>query len=202
MIVHSFLKTLAVLALNGLVLASCAPAPQPEPTRQPARESTVSPRLPGRIVVTDGHGDIHMALAGNAQCAATSGAETAAALASTNAIRAQRGLAPLSVDPRLQRAAESHACEMARRGTMTHVGGKSSGPMARIKQLGYKPRMAAENIAGGRFDLGRVQSEWVNSPNHRANLLLPQTRHFGLGRAVAADGKTVFWSAVFAQPKG
>ena len=80
MIVHSFLKTLAVLALNGLVLASCAPTPQPEPARQPARESTISPRLPGRIVVTDGHGDIHMALAGNAQERMAAASETAGKL--------------------------------------------------------------------------------------------------------------------------
>ncbi|MFD1797735.1 CAP domain-containing protein [Paracoccus aurantiacus] len=195
----NILRAAGLIFTASLGLTACGPQTPAEPELT-ARTSTLSPRLPKGIVRTDGHEDIYVASAGRAQCLQTAAADAATALASTNASRAQHGLAPLRTDPRLQRSAESHACDMAQRGTLTHAGGKSKGPMGRVKQRGYKPRLAAENIAGGRFDLGRVMSEWSSSPGHRSNMMIAGLRDFGIGKAVAADGKIVFWAAVYAQP--
>lgn len=196
----NFFVHLTMAAFACLAVTACATDTPPEPDIT-VRSSTMSPRLPSGIVRTDGHGELYLVASGNARCLATNAAEAEAALAATNATRAAQGLAPLKTDPRLQRAAEAHACDMAQRGAMTHAGGKSKGPMGRIKPLGYAPRLAAENIAAGRFDLDRVLAEWSSSPGHRANITISGIRDFGIGQAVAADGKTMFWAAVYAQPK-
>lgn len=184
-----------------LTLAACAPPPPPAPELT-ARTSTLSPRLPKGIVRTNGHGEIMAAAAGQAQCLQTSAGAAAAALAATNRARAARGLSPLRTNPKLQRAAEAHACEMAMRGAMTHAGTKTTGPMARVKGQGYAPRLTAENIAAGRFDLNRVLAEWSSSPDHMSNIAIPGTLDYGIGQAVAADGKTTFWAAIYGKPKG
>ncbi|AXC51192.1 CAP domain-containing protein [Paracoccus suum] len=120
------------------------------------------------------------------------------ALQATNAVRTSRGLAPLRPQPQVQAIADAHACEMARRGTMTHRGGRSSGPGARLRANGYNSRVAAENIAAGRFTLPQVLAEWSRSGGHMANIMRPDVRDFALGRAIGADGKTSFWAAVYA----
>lgn len=160
-----------------------------------------APRLPGRIIHTDGRSDIVATSSGQAHCTGTTPSEAAAALASANAQRTARGLAPIATDSRLQRAAEAHACEMAQRGTMTHAGTGASGPRARAAQYGYHARLASENIAAGHFDLGRVLAEWSGSPKHAQNMLLPQLRQTGIGHATAADGRTRFWTVIYAAPR-
>lgn len=193
------LHRLTILSVVLLLAACAAPPEQPQMT---ARTSTLSPKLPKGIVRTNGKGEIMAAVAGQAHCVPTSPEAAAAALAATNRARAARGLTPLRTNARLQRAAEAHACEMAMRGAMTHAGTKTTGPMARTKGQGYAPRLTAENIAAGRFDLNRVLSEWNSSPDHLSNVVIPGTQDYGIGQAVAADGKTTFWAAIYGKPKG
>lgn len=193
------LHRLTILSVVLLLAACAAPPEQPQMT---ARTSTLSPKLPKGIVRTNGKGEIMAAAAGQAQCVPTSPEAAAAALAATNRARAARGLTPLRTNARLQRAAEAHACEMAMRGAMTHAGTKTTGPMARTKGQGYAPRLTAENIAAGRFDLNRVLSEWNSSPDHLSNVVIPGTQDYGIGQAMAADGKTTFWAAIYGKPKG
>lgn len=171
-------------ALIGLIcLGGCAAQPE-------SRVSTKS----------DPHA-VQATAPGRAQCETTSSADTATGAAATNRMRAAHGLAPLRGNALLSRVAARHACDMAQRGLMTHIGSTSSGPLARAKRAGYGPRLAAENIAAGPFDLNRVLREWNASHKHLDNIMIPQTRDYGIGRAVGADGKTVFWAAVYAMPK-
>lgn len=182
------------IALVALSLAACtASAPQEH------LSTAVSPRLPGKVVWTDGHGAIPVAASGQPSCAPISEAEMALALAQTNATRAAAGQPPLVANAKLMRSAAAQACDMAGRGLMTHQGSASSGPMARARAAGYGARKIAENIAAGRFQLAGVLEQWSASPAHRANVTLNGVRDFGIGRAVAADGKTTFWAAVYAR---
>ena len=188
----------SLTALALVLLAGCAAAP---PATEQVSMASASPRLPGGVIWTDGHGALAVAAAGTAHCVTTSGAEAATALAQTNAVRAQSGLPPLAINPALQRVAEKHACDMANRGLMTHAGSSTTGPLARAKQQGYRPRVISENIAAGaagRFTLGGTLEQWGLSPKHRANITIARMKDFGIGHAVAADGKTVFWAAVYA----
>ena len=42
---------------------------------------------------------------------------------------------------------------------------------------------------------------WMRSPPHLANIANAQVRHVGIGRAVGADGRTTYWTAVYAAPR-
>ncbi len=145
--------------------------------------------------------DVQATAPGAAQCPETSAAENAHAAQVTNVTRARNGLQPLVPDAALAQVAAAHACDMARRGLMTHAGSRTSGPGQRVKLQGYRPALTAENIAAGPFDLNRVLREWQVSPLHIANMVYPQQRDFGIGRAIGSDGKTVFWAAVYAAPQ-
>ncbi|MDO5706379.1 MAG: CAP domain-containing protein [Paracoccus sp. (in: a-proteobacteria)] len=149
---------------------------------------------------TDPH-DIQATAPGPAQCMQTSAAELAAGVAATNIARARAGLPPVRGNATLARAAERHACDMAERGRMAHVGKGTSGPAQRVKALGYQPRITAENIAAGPFDLNRVLAEWNRSSGHLTNINIPQMQEMGIGRATGSDGRTVFWAAVYSAPK-
>ncbi|ABL70095.1 Cysteine-rich secretory protein family protein [Paracoccus denitrificans] len=138
---------------------------------------------------------------GAVTCYQTSMRENEAAARATNATRQARGLAPLKPNQDLAMAAARHACDMAKRGTMSHRGGKTKGPMQRLKQEGYRPSIAAENIAAGPWGQDRVLVEWSRSSGHLANILIPQVRHYGIGKALGADGKTVYWAAVYSAPR-
>lgn len=135
-------------------------------------------------------------------CYNTSRQENEAAAQATNAARKRRGLAPLRANDDLARAAARHACDMARRSVMSHRGSNMHGPMQRLKRTGYKPRLAAENIAAGpSWGQEQVLRAWERSSGHLANILIPQIRHYGIGKAIGADGRTVFWAAVYSAPK-
>lgn len=164
-------------------------------------ERLSAPRLPNGYIRTDGRGAIAVTIAGEVGCGRLGASEVEQALVSTNNVRARRGLAALSTDSRLQRAAEEHACDMARRGVMTHVGTKTAGPGMRVKALGYRPAVTSENIAAGRMDLPKTLHEWTSSPNHQSNMIIPGLRHMGIGHAIGSDGKTAFWAAIYAQPR-
>lgn len=138
---------------------------------------------------------------GAASCRATTPAENAVGVAATNGARVPRGLPPVRSDMGLARVAAEHACDMAQRGRMTHVGSSTTGPGPRAKAAGYVPLLTAENIAAGPFSLDRVLHEWNISPGHLANIAIPQIRDFGIGQALAADGRTRFWVAVYGAPR-
>lgn len=143
---------------------------------------------------------IQAAPPGQAQCFTTARAENAAAAKVTSRQRAASQLPPVRPDERLAKAAARHACDMARRGVMAHQGSGTRGPAQRVKSVGYRPRVTAENVAAGPFDLPAVLGAWNGSSGHLGNIMLPQVQDFGIGRAIGADGKTVFWAAVYAAP--
>lgn len=162
------------------------------------------PAIPRPAWIRQVSGDIlvQAAAPGQAQCFATAAAENKAAAQVTSARRAGAGLRPLRPNPKLAEAAARHACDMAMRGQMAHRGSASKGPSQRVKGVGYKPAITAENIAAGPFSLEQVLHAWNGSDGHLRNIMLPQATDFGIGRAVAADGRTMFWAAIYAAPRG
>ncbi|MBZ4022372.1 hypothetical protein CKO11_07870 [Rhodobacter sp. TJ_12] len=187
-----------LLAPALFALAACVQTPAPQAPPESAATAPV-PKLPGRVIWTDGHAPVAVAQAGQADCQPTSAEQAARGLAATNATRHEAGLAPLVGNRKLDRVAADHACDMAQRGLMTHTGSATAGPMARARALGYRPRIIAENIAAGRFEIDGTLAQWSASPKHRANITIPELQEFGLGMATAADGKTTFWAAVYAK---
>jgi uncharacterized protein YkwD len=100
-----------------------------------------------------------------------------------NRIRAAHGLAPLRIDPTLQRAALAHSKDMAAKGYFSHGDFAS-----RLRRHGVRAARVAENIAwaSGRNRARRVVRMWMNSPPHRANVLRPGFRRVGVAGVVGS----------------
>jgi uncharacterized protein YkwD len=112
-----------------------------------------------------------------------------------NQERARARLAGLRVNARLMQAAREHSANMARQRKGSHVlDGK--GPGERLRDVGYRARMWAENIAWGARTPQQVMSLWMNSPPHRSNILHRGVDEIGVGVAYARDG-TPYWTQVF-----
>lgn len=127
-------------------------------------------------------------------CTAPKGAQgIEAGIASwINAERARQGLPKLSVNSKLNAAATSHACDMAKKGELSHKtkGGKNFGP--RLNAAGYSARKAVENIARSpRIGADTAQRIWMESSGHRKNVLARGIREMGIG--LATDGKDVYY---------
>ena len=121
----------------------------------------------------------------------TSDAQAAAAIIS--AYRVSRGLSPVTVDTRLNEAAERQARDVAAAGKLSH--GDFSGRMDRFGVIGY----AAENLTAGSSSVDAAVARWKNSPSHNSNLLMPQARRIGLARADANGGYGRYWALVLGQ---
>jgi uncharacterized protein YkwD len=103
----------------------------------------------------------------------------ASVLAAVNAARTANGLQPLRLDLTLRSAARSHSADMLHRNYFAH--GAFAGRMAAFHVQG---RQAGENLAWGSGPYGRAGamiSEWLASPEHRANLLSPVYSRVGIG---------------------
>ena len=109
-------------------------------------------------------------------------------LTAINAERRAKGLGPLRQEPRLQRAAQSHACDSATRNRMGHDGSDGSDLADRATRAGYDYREIAENVAQGYPTPQSVTKGWMNSPGHRRNILMRRATDAGLGVAIGADG--------------
>lgn len=100
-----------------------------------------------------------------------------------NAERAERGLSPLSRDPRLDSLAQSWANKMAAERNMYHP----SPPQA-MASGGY--RSGAQNLAWHDSTLSAswAHNFWMNSAPHRKNILDPAFTHTGIAIACNPSG--------------
>ena len=124
---------------------------------------------------------------GAPRCSEPSVADSQAMAVAITRMRAQAGL-----------AAARQACDMARRGRLSHEGG--GGLSARTRAAGYPTALAAENIAAGQADASSALAAWASSQGHRANLLHRRVRHIGIGQAVGTNGQP-YWALVLAAPR-
>jgi uncharacterized protein YkwD len=101
-----------------------------------------------------------------------------------NRVRSAHQLAPLRLDPVLERAAQSHSFDMLRRGYFGH------GAFARrLSRFGARGPRLGENLAwgtGSAADERYIVQRWLASPPHRANLLRPGFRRIGVGAVVGS----------------
>jgi len=101
-----------------------------------------------------------------------------------NRQRAARGLAALSVDPKLVRAADSHSADMLRRGYFAHNGPQGAWD-TRIRR--YVRRVLIAEIlsfgSGSYATPSGMVAAWMHSPEHRRIILTPGLRLVGLGIA-------------------
>src|SRR3954451_3224086 len=132
---------------------------------------------------------------GSAACATASSAPSGGNLGSVsqsvlcllNSQRTARGLHPLKMNRKLSRAALAHAKNMVERHYFSHNGPDGT-PLSRIKKAGYIPRVGlwtvGENLAWGTGTsaaAGQIMTAWMNSPEHKANILTKGFKEIGIG---------------------
>ena len=119
--------------------------------------------------------------------------DPAAATAMLTAYRASHGLGPVWLDAALTAMAQRQADAMVAANALSHdVAGSFS---ARIEAARIDTPRSAENIGGGYYSTESAFTGWRNSPEHNANLLMPQATRFGI--AIAKDARTrlrVYWA--------
>lgn len=99
---------------------------------------------------------------------------------STNQKRGEKGLAPLTINSKLNEAAQRKAGDMFAFDYWAHTSPSGRNPWAFFQEVGYKYIYAGENLARDFQDSGSVVEAWMNSPTHRDNLLNPNYKEIGL----------------------
>ncbi len=102
-------------------------------------------------------------------------------LAHTNQDRVLNGLTLLAENPLLNQAAELKARDMLDRQYYAHVGPDGATALDWLDKVGYKYLNVGENLDltyGG--DETEIENAWMNSPEHKANILLPLFTEVGV----------------------
>ncbi len=135
-----------------------------------------------------------------------------------NAARAQKGLSLLRSDPVLTRIASDRSADMIARDYFSHYDPQTGQePFLRYLQANSFPyQYAGENIAEIKNGAGWVPpwltvaarysapalaqefvQDWLNSPEHRANIFHTHYRRTGVALAVTQDGRRIVATQVF-----
>ena len=118
------------------------------------------------------------------------------ALELVNKDRRKHGLAPLSLGENLNEAAQAHAEDMRDRNYYAHTSPEGDNVQDRfIDSGGSRWELVAENIARcegcsppiNAQTIERLQTGWMNSPEHRENVLHEGLQSFGYGIVLDAE---------------
>jgi uncharacterized protein YkwD len=89
----------------------------------------------------------------------------------TNEQREKNGVEPLSINEKLVIAADQKALDMLEYDYWAHNSPLGRTPWFFIKSSGYKYVYAGENLAKGFTNAEDIVTAWMDSPDHRANML-------------------------------
>ncbi len=203
--------------------ARVAPGGQEDGSRKPSwnasarsevRLSTASPRKDSPVIGTTAivrSGLAALLCAVLAPAAAQESGELDAlrrhALDLVNAARSEAGLSELRFGSALNEAAQGHATDMAREDYYAHVAPDGETPFARFRAAGgSRWAISGENIARCTGctpppDTARVdafQEGWMQSPEHRENILSDGFDRFGFG--ITSDENRIYAVQTFAGP--
>jgi hypothetical protein len=110
-----------------------------------------------------------------------------------NQERQAAGLAPLTRAPELDQSAQRFAQYMGTAHFFDHKGPDGTSLHSRIASAGYHGYTWAENIAAGQRTPQAVVRDWMNSPEHRSNILHPALQEIGIGVARVPDSPMGFY---------
>ncbi len=119
-----------------------------------------------------------------------------------NAERVKAGVPPLRLDSRLSLAAQRHADDMLARDYFSHASPEGRTVIHRAATAWYSFHLIGENIAFGQLSAEQVVQAWMESPEHRRNILDHGFIHMGLGVALGEtlEGFQVKWVQTFGHP--
>ncbi|MEV2253545.1 sigma-70 family RNA polymerase sigma factor [Streptomyces sp. NPDC050147] len=162
-----------------------SPKPTPKKTKAPKPKAT-TPK-PTRTSSAPQAPQAPQAPAGNSY-----GAEVTRL---ANAERAKSGCGPLTLNSKLNDAAQGHSDDMAERDFFDHTNPDGKDPGDRTTAAGYKWTTYGENIAAGQRTPAAVMDSWMNSSGHRANILNCSFKEIGVGYRQGGGGP--WWTQNF-----
>lgn len=120
----------------------------------------------------------------------------------TNQARTQNSLGELKVSGLLNKAAQNKANDMLARQYFSHNTPDGATPWSFIKAVGYSYTTAGENLAIDFVEAESVQTAWMNSPGHRANILNGNFTEIGIGiaRGIYDNHNTIIVVQMFGNP--
>ena len=98
----------------------------------------------------------------------------------TNEQRRKEGLAELSENPLLSKAALAKGTDMLNKDYWAHVSPDGVEPWVFITKSGYSYRFAGENLARDFSNARAAIEAWMASPSHRENLMSPKYEEIGI----------------------
>ncbi|MDJ0343416.1 CAP domain-containing protein [Streptomyces sp. H10-C2] len=112
-----------------------------------------------------------------------------------NTERAKKGCAPVTVNAKLQAAAQGHSDDMAARDYYQHDTPEGVGPGERMTSAGYHWSTWGENIYKSPKDAQTAMDGWMKSPGHRDNILNCAFKEIGVGINLSSNGP--WWTQDF-----
>ncbi len=123
-------------------------------------------------------------------------------LKETNDYRARNNLPPLKLSDNLDRGAQAKAENMVANNYWSHVAPDGTTPWYFFQKVGYQYMNAGENLAYGFSTSDQVVTAWMNSLEHRQNIL-GKYQDVGFGYANGAhyqNGNNTVIVAFYGQP--
>lgn len=114
--------------------------------------------------------------------------------------RAKAGLVKLTLDPRIEQAAQTKCNDLVTQNYWSHTDPQGRMPWHLFEENGYAYRHAGENLAEEFATNNAVISGWMNSPEHRSNILMSDYRSTGVAVCHRADLSVVIVQE-FASPR-
>ena len=105
-----------------------------------------------------------------------------------NQARAEAGKSPLRLDPEVSKVSKVHTREMAKASSLFHTSSSTLG--RRVTNW----ILLGENVGVG-SSVSSLHSAFMNSPAHKANIMLSSFRHVGVG--VMKDGDRLWVTVTF-----
>lgn len=116
----------------------------------------------------------------------------------TNEIRASVGVAPVTYDETLSKAASIRAIEIEYSGIVKHTRPNGTSCFTVLDIFNYKSSATAENIAGGQSSPKEVINAWKNSQSHYATIINPAYTKIGVGYSSTGNGEYIYyWVQIF-----
>jgi uncharacterized protein YkwD len=190
-----FLPLIAVLALPGAADAKNKP-----PKHKPAKHKPAKPQTVTTIKNGGAFPKPNPVADPNAPCANTDLVPSAdnvalvqaAILCLVNQQRALQNLGALKDNPILDGVAQAYSATVVQQDNFSHTGTDGSTPITRVLATTYvNPKgnyQIGENLGAAESTLGTPSSmvtAWMNSPEHRANILDPRFQESGIGVTLA-----------------
>jgi len=119
-------------------------------------------------------------------------------LADVNADRAKHGLAPVKESAALDTEAQNRSTDMVKRNYFNHLIPDQGSGHYFMQDLASAPQHYGENVAENSYTkqgmsdvqaMDQTEKDFMNSPEHRANVLNPNLTSIGFGAAYDSQGQ-------------